>query len=202
MLVLKCSRQIGFRLLSSSSTLRWNANDADSAPACQPDRYLLPGRQGFSRIPLPLPLRPHLNRIRGHDPRCNGGDQKIPEVEPRDHFTVAVRRGVDVGPPGGQQPPEQPYLFSFGIGIFFALYGLEVAYRRFGSHAGGGEESEAGQEGQFGKSGCQSLFGGGAFQANLPARQRPLAGRNARFQVLRKAFLRFMTALWIEKMAK
>ena len=48
----------------------------------------------------------------------------------------------------------------------------------------------------------KSLFGGSAFVANLPARQRSLAGRNGRLGVLTKAFLSLIAALRGEKMAK
>jgi len=36
------------------------------------------------------------------------------------------------------------------------------------------------------------MFEGGAFEANLPARQRSLAGRKSRFGALTKAFFRLI----------
>ena len=106
---------------------------------------------------LPLPFRLHLDRVSGDDPRCQGGDQEISEIESGNYLTIPIRRGIDAGAPGRQQAPEYPNLFSFGIGIFFALNRLVVAYRCFGGHAGGGKEGQEGQKGQFREGGFQFL---------------------------------------------
>lgn len=82
------------------------------------------------------PFGPDLDGIGGQDTACQATDQCIGDIKTCDDLAIAIAGSVDARAANRDNPPKQPQLFAFGIGVRIALGFPVGTYFGFGRQAG------------------------------------------------------------------